>query len=91
MPILSDLVEIQFRKGKNMLYYKKSFRNKEYVELDFLRPSIVKAGNEKCFQLHGCKDGELRRGKRIQLLVFLKMYQTRKKDFGKICRQMNYL
>ena len=58
MPILSDLFEIQFRKGKNMLYYKKSFRNKEYVELDFLRPLFVKADKRQRQSVSNCKDAK---------------------------------
>ena len=51
LPLLSDLVEIQFRKGSQAMYVKQSF-NQEYQQVNFLQPSVIKSKRNMIFPDH---------------------------------------
>ena len=38
MPLLENIVEVQFNKGTNLMLYKKSFDEPGYTTVDFLQP-----------------------------------------------------
>lgn len=70
LPILGSIVEVQFRKGSRLLFYKQSFDD-SYTEVEFLKPTfnihtfpevmteprgISSAKKEKLVKLAGCFD-----------------------------------
>ena len=44
MPLLEKNVEVQFRKGSRMIYYKESLISELYTTVDFLQSSFIKSG-----------------------------------------------
>ena len=48
MPVIRDIVEVQFKKGNTSIFVKKSFED-EYVELNFLKNKFVKVGGASTF------------------------------------------
>ena len=47
--LLCEIVDVQFRKGSPSLFYKRSFTDVDYTEVDFLKPKFVKSGGWKEF------------------------------------------
>ena len=67
MPLLHDIVEVEFRKGSSSMFYKEHFNQDDYIEVDFFMPKYKHTFNS----FPGCKrDKEFQQKRGMILYVY---------------------
>ena len=71
MPLMGSIVEVQFKKGSNILHCKESFLEERYTTANFLHPSFLKKGGLKTFPTPSTEDRGITQSKRGNIVNML--------------------
>ena len=72
MPLLENIIEVQFKKGSSMLHYKETFLDVNYKTVDFLQSSFKKQGGLKTFPAPTKERRGISQSKRDKIINTLK-------------------
>ena len=64
MSLMESVVEVQFKKGRNMSYYKESFLGEIYTTVNFLQVFFLKKGGLKTFPASSTERNDITQSKR---------------------------